>query len=679
MPDLLFELGCEELPAAFVRDAAAQLHSQILQRLVESGLSHGDTASFCTPRRLIISVTQIPERQPDQSKESRGPSLAAAYGMDGSPTKALIGFCRGQGVDPSDVRKDDEYVWATKTTPGQDALNLLSAILPASVRAMTFAKSMRWGSTRMRFARPIRWLLATYNGSLVEFDIEGVKSGMLSRGHRFNYPEPFLATTIDDLLRELRSRNVEPDPALRRETIISQSMKVSSGQVDLVEELVDENVFLTEWPSALVGEFKSEYLALPEPVLVMAMAKHEKYFPIRNSDGKLTNRFVSIRNGGEDDVVRTGNEWVLNARFNDAKFFFDEDAKKNIDFFLDRTATIVFQERLGSVRERADRLELLTAEVAMATGAGEEEVALARQSGLYAKFDLSTGLVSELPALQGLIGSAYASREGLPEAVCFAIESQYSPSKIPSPEVQKSRTALRLVVADQLEKLVAFLSIGIAPTGTNDPFALRRCGTQLIEVAWLWSEARFDYSNLIGQAYRLQRNPSRSLPDVIESVEQVFKSRYTALIDSEKIEILEAVTRSGVLNPCELRFRLAILNTLARDANLVQTATRPVNIVSAAEKKGVLIPGELPVPGDIKSAEGEALMTAYHTFEQGVDRAFMDQDVSRAIEAIKDISDPINTFFDSTMVMVDDQSVRSARLALLKKVSEQVLRIGDLT
>ncbi|MFI5386344.1 MAG: glycine--tRNA ligase subunit beta, partial [Fimbriimonadales bacterium] len=359
MPELLLEVGCEELPASFVEKAYTDLRDSLAERLRGAGVLNENGVCLGTPRRLIVSFPDLAERQEDSIKEQRGPALKAAYGADAKPTPALLGFCRSQGVELGGLRKDDQYVWITKTIPGRRTPELLSEIIPQAIRGLNFEKSMRWGASRMRFARPIRWILAAFDGNVVEFDVEGVPAGIESCGHRFYLPDEFTARTFQELTSELRKRFVEPDPALRRATILEGATTVAGGKPVLSDTLVDENVFLTEWPTPLQGQYRSEYQTLPEAVLVTAMAKHEKMFPVRDDSGKLTNNFVFVRNSGEEQTVRRGSEWVLNARFNDAKFFFDEDAKHTLDEFLENTNGIVFQEKLGTVRQRADRLAAL--------------------------------------------------------------------------------------------------------------------------------------------------------------------------------------------------------------------------------------------------------------------------------------------------------------------------------
>ncbi|MCH8978710.1 MAG: glycine--tRNA ligase subunit beta [Armatimonadetes bacterium] len=689
MPDLLFELGCEELPAASVRSAYTQLEKEIVSRLAEARAAHSASLSMGTPRRLIVQVRGLEAGQPDSQAEQRGPSIKAAFDDDGRPTKALEGFCRGQGVETGDVERRGEHVWVTKTVKGRPTSELLAEMLPASVRALSFDKTMRWGSSKMRFARPIRWLLAAFDGKPINFDIEGVQSGLQSYGHRFRCPDAFQATSFDELAERLRERQVEPDPDEREKRIREGAAAASSGHPELDDRLVEENVFLTEWPEALEGTFPEEYMALPEPVLITAMAKHERFFPVRDSQGRITNKFVSIRNGGQEDAVRNGNQWVLSARFNDAKFFCDEDARRTMDGFLSRTERMSFADRLGNVRQRADRLSRLSEVVAEATGAEGPEAEMAAKAGLYAKADLSTGLVSELPSLQGVIGGEYARREGFEGAVCHAITTQYDPSKNTDASTVESRTGLRLLVADQLDKLAGYLGTGQAPSGSSDPFALRRAATMLIDASLKWDQPFGGYRALFGVSLRLYREQGIELDSKLahRHLAELFAGRFESMNADTAHDLVEAALLNrgpeAVLDPRRFKLRLEAMIAAAEDTGFVQTATRPINIVAAALKKGIEIP-DSPEPavvdaGELDSPDGAALLKAATAASDATEAAFAAEDSSALLQGLRELSGPIDAFFDSTMVMVDDEAVRDERLKLLRLVSNLLLLAGDFS
>lgn len=689
MPELLVELGCEELPATSVRRAYADLLGGLTTLLSEAGVLESTGSALGTPRRLIVSFPSVSDRQPDVSKEQRGPALKAAFNEEGNPTPALLGFCRSQGIEVSDLRKDEQYVWVTKTIPGRPTAEILAEAIPKAIRGLSFDKSMRWGSGRMRFARPIRWILAAYDGQAVPFEIEGVASGTESRGHRFYSPAPFTATNITDLVSGLRERKVEPDADKRKETILTGAKSVANGIPDLPDALVEENTFLTEWPTAIQGSFRDEFHSLPSPVLVTAMAKHEKMFPVRDADGKLTTHFVFIRNAGVDEDVRKGCEWVLNARFNDAKFFYDEDAKFSMDDFLARTETIVFQEKLGVVRRRADRLSKLAEAIAFATGADEAEAAYAKQAGLYAKADLSAGLVGELTSLQGVIGGEYAKREGMAEEVCWALASQYDPSKNANPESAAARTAVRLVLADQLDKLAGYLGLGLEPSGSSDPYALRRAATILIEAAWNWPGVLPSYDELFTAALGAYADQGVELNEsgARKALYALFSSRYSSLLPEVRYDVLEAAIIDpegpGTTLPKEIRFRTQVLAQLVDDVPFVQTATRPLNIVMSARKKGIEYGHDNPASrlehSALESAEGLELLQALTEQSAELQTKTKAADVNGVASLLKGLAAPITKFFDNNMVMADQPEVRYARLTLLHLASLQLFTAGDFS
>lgn len=691
MPAFLLELGCEELPAAAVERAFRQLEHELVARLTSALLPPSGSRALGTPRRLIVGLEGLPERQPDQHKRQRGPGLKAAYDSEGRPTKALEGFCRSQGVSVDQLVKEDDYVWVDKTIAGRPAAEVLAEVVPAAIRALEFDKTMRWGSGRMRFARPIRWILASLDGVLVGFEVEGVASGLESRGHRFNHPDPFPAASWDQLLAELRARQVEPDPNLRRERVVDGARRVAPGTPELTEALVDENVFLTEWPEALCGEFPASYLDLPEAVLVTAMAKHERFFPVRDGEGKLVNAFVSIRNGGEEETVRSGNRWVLNARFNDARFFYEEDRRKTLEQFLAKTAGMTFQEKLGSIRQRADRLSELAAKVAEWTGSGPEEVGMARQAGLLAKADLASGLVGELPSLQGVIGGEYGLREGLDRDVARAIGAHYDLSRCLNPASAEQRVAACVLAADQLDKLAGYLGIGLAPSGTSDPYALRRAASMLIELAWSWPALNDCYWRPLKVACALyaKQDLPNDVKGAVASAQELFAGRYANLLREARHDLLDAAILHGEegLNARAVRVRLRAMELAAQDSAFVQTATRPANIVAAARKKGIVVPvaassAVLYSPygeAEIGSEEGAVLVRALRAAEPKLQAARREESPEAMVAALRELAEPIGRFFDSTMVMVEDEDVRLARLAALDAAAELFRTAGDFT
>ena len=686
MPEFLLEVGCEELPASFVEKAYTDLQEALCKELTELGLCGGGAQACGTPRRLIVSFPDIKARQEDSTKEQRGPSLQAAFDANGEPTKALLGFCKSQGVEPSDLRRDEQYVWVTKHIAGRPTPEILAEILPRIILGLSFEKSMRWGASRARFARPIRWILAAFGGKAVEFDVEGVHSALISYGHRFYAPDPFEARSLSALESELKNRFVEIRAEARKASIIAQVNKIANGATDGYDDLLDENTFLTEWPTAIVGSFPESYLELPEPVLVTAMAKHERMFPVRGADGKLTNQFVFIRNSGEDETVRKGCEWVLGARFNDARFFYEQDQKLTMDDFLAKTEGIVFQAQLGSVRQRADRLANLAAKIAEYTGGSAEEIELARKAGLYAKADLATGLVSELSSLQGVIGGEYASREGFNSDVSFAIANQYRLLSFVHPEKDVSqRVSVILQVADNLDKLGGYLGLGLTPTGSSDPFGLRKSVTWLIAYRNL-IEWRASFAQMLGWAVGEYGKQGFVLKQesALEALSEVFAGRYPVLWARQgERRPFEAALGRGEINlmttPDLVEFKLQCLEQFS-DPSDIQTATRPINIVTSAVAKGENF-GDLDSV-DVKklnSKEGSALYEALIASQVVVTRAESQRDHIQLASTLKTLLPEIHAFFERTMVMSNDPEERFQRLSLAHGVALQLLVAGDFT
>ena len=686
MPEFLLEIGVEELPASIVRSAAEQLLELLRARIEDAELGGETPVWYATPRRLIVSFPNIIERQPDKTIEKRGPAAKAAFSQDGAATPALIGFCKSLGVTPDKAQIRDDYVWVSAEVKGRISREVLAELIPDAVKNIAFEKTMRWGKARTRFSRPIRWILALCCGDVVSFSIEDVGSSNKSRGHRILAPEEFEVSSLQELLAGLRKRFVEPEPAIREKTI-----RESAREALLTDELVDENVFLTEWPVALTGSFREEFLELPRPVLITAMAKHEKFFPVAGPSEKLTNKFISITNGGDEETVRGGNEWVLNARFNDAKFFYDEDIRHDLTYFLEKTARILFQDKLGTVRQRADRIANIAKNIASDAGLPKQEIEWCEKAGLLCKADLSTGLVSELPSLQGKIGGEYAHREGQPDAVCWGIAAHYDPDR--APDCEGGRTALVVMCADQADRLAGYLGIGEAPSGSSDPYALRRAATMLLEAKESWEVPKKEISDWVLSAvsgYReqgIELQGDKEIRDLlIELLEGRFASMHPDIPHDVRDAVFATIRGRGILSGIaagsstatgSLR-RAKALAGVSTDIQFVRTAKRPANIVSAAKKKNIDF-------GLSKDFDGVDVSLFEHPEEkkllddaQGIAKLLGD-DPEKNISVLRKLAPPIDAFFDKVMVMTDNEKVRNNRLLLLSCVDQLFRKVGDFS
>ena len=651
MPQLLLEIGVEELPASMVESASSQLGAAVCKTVSEAGFGGGDAQVYATPRRMIVFVDDVAERQEDRTERKRGPSEAAAF-KDGQPTPALQGFARGAGVDVAEIEVEGDYVWANMSTTGKSAVDALGEPLAAAIKSISFEKTMRWGEGRTRFSRPIRWIVALLGADVIPFSIETAHSGSTSRGHRFRAPDAF-EVNQESFLEDLRSRFVEPEISVRRNNILQETKSLAANAV-VSDDLLDENANLTEWPVPIVGGFRDEFLALPKAVLVTAMANHERFFPIEVG-GKITTGFVSVTNGGDVDTVRSGNEWVLNARLNDALFFYEEDSRKSINDFWEATGRIVFQEKLGTIKQRTERLASLSAQIAKILGVDERS---AFEAGRLSKADLSTGLVSELPSLQGKVGSDYARKQGFAEEVCAAIELHYS--------VSENRIANAVMCADQADRLAGYMGIGEAPSGSSDPYALRKAATMLMQVDEL------SIPHLVEMAANEYKSQGFELSEFYDSLQELLYGRIQALHQEIPYDALTAAWKDGLIEPTrDFLARAKLVSELSSDTEFVRAAKRPGNIVTAAKKKAHLIADQVNTPL-FEHDEERVLNETYEKFAPG-------ESLKSYIEGLRALKPHIDAYFDKVMVMVEDEKVRANRLALLSKIDQLFSRIADFS
>lgn len=684
MPELLIEIGCEELPAHSIERALAHFVKDMESSLKQADLweESCEIKTACTPRRLIASFSNIKKAQPDKTEQKRGPSEKSAYEENGSPTPALQGFCKSVGVALQEAELRQGYVWVSVHVKGKPAQEIVGDLICHAIRSIPFSKTMRWGGGKMRFARPIRWLVAVFDGKDLEFELETLRSGNVSRGHRFLCPEEFTVSSYKDLIEGLRKRNVEPIP-FERENIIRESYKKLSGNdASAFGDLVYENVFLTEYPVAIEGKLKEEFLFLPEEILVTAMAKHERFFPIYQN-GKITNRFVSITNGGDPETIRKGNEWVLNARYNDAKFFYDEDSRHSLDEFLEKTKGIVFQEKLGTIYQRSERLARLAAHFAEAFGFTSAESMDCEKSARLCKADLSTGLVSELPAMQGIVGGLYAKREGYSEFIAEAIYHHYKVQETANTPGKRAANLLHAV--DCADRVAGFLGIGEIPKGSSDPYGLRGATGRLVELQLLEIKPAVSICNMLEKSaefYSGQNIQIQPTENWMNDFKEMLFSRYELAFAHYRYDLREAVWNIHWDKPTwEFAMRLQALHNKQDDIPFFRTGKRPANIVSSAIKKGWKVPENITVEeidrGLFEHDSERALFSATIEANSEIERFHKSKDFMRIIESLEKLQQPISDFFDSVMVMVEDESYRNNRLQLLAWLDSLFKTIAD--
>ena len=671
--DLLFEIGTEEIPAHVMPHLLEDLAQLAETMLKEHRLSYEKVRTLGTPRRAALIVTGLAERQEDINTETRGPSVAIAFDADGNPTKAGAGFARGQGVDPSALIQRDGYVYASVHESGAATAELLTSLLPDLVRAIPLPNSMRWGDLDFRFIRPIRWFVALYGTEIVPFTLAGVTSGNHSRGHRTLAPADFVITSAADYEAACEKAYIIVDPERRRAMIceqITETAKACSGTAEITPDLLEEVLYLVEYPTALSGSFEEKYLALPAEAVITPMRDHQRYFPVKAADGSLLPAFITVRNGGKAhlDVVAHGNERVLRARLADAQFFFDEDRRKSLAEHREKLKTVVFQRGLGSMYEKTERLMALTTAIVeeMAEGdADDAALADARRAAELSKADLVTGMVTEFTELQGIMGREYALLDGEDPAVARAIDEQYMP-RFAGDELPQTPLGFALSAADKIDNIVGTFSQGRIPTGSQDPFGLRRQALGLV-LMLIEQESTILLSDLVDEAcdlYDLEEFRDKMQVYVADFIRLRLKNVLSER--GVRYDVQEAVLGDVDL-VADVPVRAAYVERLLASEGgeaLVQSFVRVGNIARS-------VTGGTVDPARFKAEEEGALLSAYQVAAtaraEGEDTLPAEQALGKAI----------NAFFDAVMVMDKDARVKENRLSLLKMIDDDLLKTAD--
>ena len=671
--DLLFEIGTEEIPAHVMPHLLEDLAQLAETMLKEHRLSYEKVRTLGTPRRAALIVTGLAERQEDVNTETRGPSVAIAFDADGNPTKAGAGFARGQGVDPSALIQRDGYVYASVHESGAATAELLTSLLPDLVRAIPLPNSMRWGDLDFRFIRPIRWFVALYGTEIVPFTLAGVTSGNHSRGHRTLAPADFVITSAADYEAACEKAYIIVDPERRRAMIceqITETAKACGGTAEITPDLLEEVLYLVEYPTALSGSFEEKYLALPAEAVITPMRDHQRYFPVKAADGSLLPAFITVRNGGKAhlDVVAHGNERVLRARLADAQFFFDEDRKKSLAEHREKLKTVVFQRGLGSMYEKTERLMALTTAIVEEMAAGDADgtaLADARRAAELSKADLMTGMVTEFTELQGIMGREYALLDGESPAVARAIDEQYMP-RFAGDELPQTPLGVALSVADKIDNIVGTFSQGRIPTGSQDPFGLRRQALGLV-LMLIEQESTMLLSDLVDEAcdlYDLEEFRDKMQVYVADFIRLRLKNVLSER--GVRYDVQEAVLGDVDL-VADVPVRAAYVERLLASEGgeaLVQSFVRVGNIARS-------VTGGTVDPALFKAEEEGALLSSYQAAAdaraEGEDTLPAEQALGRAI----------NAFFDAVMVMDKDARVKENRLSLLKMIDDDLLETAD--
>ena len=673
--DLLLEIGTEEVPAHVMPHLLADLKRLAGDLLAEHRLGYESLRTIGTPRRSALLVTGLAERQEDVSTETRGPSVDIAFDAEGNPTKAGAGFARGQGIDPAELIQRDGYVYASVHEKGAETATLLAELLPELIRAIPLPNSMRWGDLDFRFIRPIRWIVALYGNEVVPFTLANVASGNASRGHRTLAPEKFIIASPADYEAACEKAYIIVDPERRRAMIceqIAETAKACGGTAEITPDLLEEVLYLVEYPTALSGAFEEKYLALPAETVITPMRDHQRYFPVKAADGSLLPVFITVRNGGREylDVVAHGNERVLRARLADAQFFFDEDRKKSLTGHREKLKTVVFQQGLGSMYEKTERLMGLVTAIVEDIVPDEESYETlatdARRAAELSKADLVTGMVTEFTELQGIMGREYALLDGEKPEVARAIDEQYMP-RFAGDALPKTDLGFALSVADKIDNIVGTFSRGKIPTGSQDPFALRRQALGLV-LMLIEQESGLLLSDLVDEACDLYDLDDAARDKMQSDVADFIRLRLKNVLTERGVryDVQEAVL-ADVDFVADVPVRAAYVERLLASGGadaLVQSFVRVGNIARTAEA-GV-------VDAALFAADEEgALLSAYENAaaarDDGADPMAAEQMLAKAIDA----------FFDEVMVMDKDERIKANRLSLLKAIDNYLLETAD--
>lgn len=681
--DFLLEIGLEEIPARFIPDASAQLKDKVEQFLKSKRIGFAEIKPFSTPRRLAVWVKQVEERQEDLNEILRGPAKRIAVEEDGSWSKAAIGFARGKGANVEDLFieevKGEEYLFVRKSQAGEPTVQILPELVTV-ISSMSFPKNMRWGKEELRFVRPIRWIVALFGDEVIPMTIAGVRSGAITYGHRFLGNQVTLASP-DQYVSLLEKGYCLVDPDERRNRIVEQirALEAEKGWVvPLDEGLLEEVTNLVEYPTVLYGSFDETFLQIPSQVLITSMREHQRYFPVESPEGELLPYFITVRNGDRRNLegVAKGNEKVLSARLADARFFYEEDQKMSIDACLARLESVIFHEELGTIADKVRRIRELSGEWTEMLKLDQDLAEAIDRTASICKFDLVTHMVYEFPELQGIMGADYARKLGESEEVSQGIFEHYLP-RFAGDQLPASTVGAIVGLADKIDTIVGSFSIGIIPTGSQDPYGLRRAAQGIVQIL-LDKELPLTLDQLWRssiQVYRKRNLYKENEEELLRDLDQFFMLRLKNLLQERGIryDVIDAVLSAPIHEIVQLVKKADILQERVERPDFKKTVeafTRVNNLANKAEHDHLQ-------PSDLVEEIEQTLWEAYQTVNQTVENALSEGDLSAVLDSMTSLQTHIEAFFANVMVMVEDEKLRTARLALLKRLSRLFAQYAD--
>ncbi len=697
--DFLVEIGTEELPPKSLFTLAQAFAQGVERGLDAAGVKHGQVEWFATPRRLAVRVVAVADHQPNQDIKRQGPAVANAFDASGQPTRAALGFAASCGVTLEQLQQVDgpkgKVLQYAGVKPGEATTTLLPGIVTQALNELPIARRMRWGAGEQEFVRPVHWVVMLFGSSVVATSILGIAAGRHSRGHRFHAPRDIAISSPAKYVEALRDKgHVVADVTQRRESIRAgvTSIATSLGGAAVIEPaLLDEVTALVEWPVPLAGRFEARFLSLPQEVLIAAMQEHQRYFPVRDTDGRLIDSFITVAKieSRDPEKVRDGNERVVRPRLADAAFFWETDRKQRLDAHCESLKTVTFQNKLGSLFDKSTRVATLATRIAEVTGG---DITAARRAAELCKCDLLTAMVGEFPELQGLMGRYYAQHDGESADVATALEEQYWP-RFSGDQLPRTRTGIALSIADKLDTITGIFSIGQKPTGARDPFGLRRAALGVLRIG-IERALELDLRQLLEIAVSLQpvSAPADTVDEIWSYLMERLRSSYLETTPDRRIttEMFDAVLASRPLSPLDIDLRLRALESflaLPEAVSLSGANKRIANILrkvqgearsaeadtDAANMSGAVDAERLQDPAE------QQLFQHVISIERAVNPLLARREYSAALAHLAGLREDIDRFFDSVMVMAEDAELRANRLALLTRLRGVFLQIADLS
>lgn len=677
--DLLFEIGAEEIPAGFMPNILGQLKQLAETKLNDAHLPFESIATYGTPRRLALIVKGLADTSAEISERHKGPSASIAYDADGNATKAAIGFARGKGLDVADLVVEDGYIYAETKTKGVPAKDIVTDMLPQLITGLNFPKSMHWGNLDAKFVRPVRWLVALLDEEVIPVEFATVKSGNVTRGHRFLGADEITIKNAASYVDTLKENFVMVDQDARRELISKQLHDIAASKNASIvwdDDLLEEINYLVEWPTALCGGFEESYLALPDAAIITPMKDHQRYFPLVDQEGKLLPMFLTVRNGSDHsiEVVQAGNERVLRARLDDAKFFFNEDRKKPLIDRQDGLTKIVFQEGLGNLADKTERLLKLGRVFGEECGLHEDAAVVLERATELAKTDLTTGMVTEFTELQGVMGKEYALLDGESEEVAEAIFEQYLP-RFAGDVLPQTEAGKVLSIIDKVDNIVATFSRGLIPTGSQDPYALRRQTIGILNIL-LGSEWNISLRPIFKASMELLNVPTEKQDELLSQVEEFFTLRLKNIFLDREVphHVIDLLLSNNELSVADAEglVNALLANRIDENIELVQAYTRMYNLVKDVEYTGV--------NSDLLKEDAEKALFEAASKASEVSLAAWEANDYAAVVAIPATLVPaINKFFEDVMVMDKDEAIKANRLQLVRLAYNVMAIIGDIS